>query len=52
VVVNKMDTVKWAKSIFLELKDSIEPILKKAGFQVANTQFIPLSASEGHNMLR
>ena len=37
VVVNKMDTVKWAKSNFLDIKESLEPMIKEAGFLLANT---------------
>lgn len=37
VVINKMDTVKWAKSNFLELKESLEPSIKESGFLLANT---------------
>ena len=52
VVVNKMDTVKWAKSNFLEIKASLEPIIKESGFLIADTQFVPISANEGFNLLR
>jgi translation elongation factor EF-1alpha len=32
-----MDTVKWAKTNFLEIKQSMEPVIKEAGFLLADT---------------
>jgi len=39
-----MDTVKWSKNKFDQIKEALEPELLKFGFLRSNIQFIPVSA--------
>lgn len=52
VVVNKMDTVKWAKSKFDIMKAGILNIASKVGYLVPNVKFIPMAALSGSNIIQ
>ncbi|RLG65503.1 translation elongation factor EF-1 subunit alpha [archaeon] len=53
VAINKMDdaTVNWSKERFEEVKNGIEDLLKKAGYDVNKVPIIPVSAWTGDNLL-
>jgi len=52
VLINKMDAVKWDESKFKEVKQGVEALLKSVGYNLAETQFIPISAYEGDNVVK
>jgi len=52
ILVNKMETMKWARAKFDELRQFIEPMLWELEFSIANTMFIPVSGLEGHNLVK
>lgn len=52
VLVNKMDTVKYAQTKFDEIKEQVSKVMKMAGFKMEQTQFIPVSAYEGDNVVK
>lgn len=52
VLVNKMDTVKYAESKFNEVKEQVSKVMKMAGFKMESTPFIPISAYEGDNVVK
>jgi translation elongation factor EF-1alpha len=47
-----METMKWARAKFDELRQFIEPMLWDLEFSIANTMFIPVSGLEGHNLVK
>jgi translation elongation factor EF-1alpha len=47
-----METMKWARAKFDELRQFIEPMLWELEFSIANTMFIPVSGLEGHNLVK
>lgn len=52
VLVNKMDTVKYDGAKFNSVKDEISKLLQTVGYKLDQTQFIPLSALEGDNVVK
>jgi small GTP-binding protein len=52
VAVNKMDTVKYSKERFEDIKLSLSPFLNKIGFADKNITFIPISAYNAENITR
>lgn len=52
VVVNKMDSVDWAESRFLEVKQKLEPFLKGVGYNPKkDVHFMPISGQKGYGLL-
>ena len=47
-----METMKWARAKFDELRQFIEPMLWELNFSIANTVFIPVSGADGHNLIK
>ncbi|XP_055913848.1 protein HBS1 [Eupeodes corollae] len=52
VVINKMDTVNWAKERFDEIVGKLSGFLKRAGFRVSDVTFIPCSGLTGENLTK
>ncbi len=51
VMVNKMDTVKWEKARYEEIKREVGEYLKKVGYNPEKILFVPMSGWLGDNML-
>ena len=49
VAVNKMDLVGWSQERFEEIRHQVEQLLPR--LQIANVQYIPLSALSGDNVV-
>ena len=47
-----METMKWTRTKFDQLRQFIEPMLWELEFSIANTMFIPVSGLEGHNITK
>lgn len=52
VAVNKMDTMKWAKNKYYEIKNYLEKLAEQEGFLRQNLTFLPISALSGANILK
>ena len=54
VCVNKMDadTVQFSKERFNDIKGEMEQYVKKIGFSLEKTQFVPVSGWSGENMVK
>lgn len=47
-----METMKWSRTKFDELRQFIEPMLWELNFSIANTVFIPISGLDGQNLIK
>lgn len=52
VVVNKLDTVGWAKERFDEIVQKLKIFLKQAGFKDSDVNYIPCSGLTGENLVK
>jgi elongation factor 1 alpha-like protein len=52
VVVNKLDTVGWAKERFDEIVAKLKIFLKQAGFKDSDLNYIPCSGLSGENLVK
>uniref|UniRef100_A0A2M4A8K3 Putative elongation factor 1 alpha n=1 Tax=Anopheles triannulatus TaxID=58253 RepID=A0A2M4A8K3_9DIPT len=52
VVVNKLDTVGWAKERFDEIVGKLKVFLKQAGFRDADVTYVPCSGLTGENLVK
>ena len=52
VAVNKMDTMKWAKNKYYEIKNYLEKLAEEEGFLRQHLVFLPISAISGANVLK
>lgn len=52
VAVNKMDTVKWSRERFEEIKTQMSSLLRSIRFNLDTIAFIPCSGLLGQNILR
>jgi len=52
VAINKMDEVNYEKAKFEELQKELEKLLTGIGFKAETTQYIPISAIQGDNMVK
>ncbi|XP_053680134.1 protein HBS1 [Anopheles nili] len=52
VVVNKLDTVGWAKERFDEIVHKLKVFLKQAGFRDADVTYVPCSGLTGENLVK
>lgn len=50
IVVNKLDGVHYSQKVFEEIKDGLKDTIGR--LEIANIQFIPLSALSGDNMVQ
>lgn len=51
VAVNKMDSVKWDKARFEEIKKETSNFIKKVGYNPKTVPFVPISGWNGDNMI-
>ena len=51
VAVNKMDSVKWSKDRFEEIKKEVSNFIKKVGYNPKKVPFVPISGWNGDNMI-
>jgi len=51
VGVNKMDSIKYSKDRFDEIKKEVGGFIKKIGYNPATVAFVPISGWHGDNML-
>jgi len=53
VAINKMDekTINWSEQRYDEIKKEVGDYAKKIGFNIAKTNFVPISGFNGDNML-
>lgn len=51
VGVNKMDSVAYAETRFLEIKREVSDFIKKIGYKPASVAMVPISGWNGDNML-
>jgi elongation factor 1-alpha len=52
VLVNKMDTVGYKEDEYKKIVSDVSVILKQAGYNPANIQFIPISGFKGDNLAK
>lgn len=52
VVVNKLDTVNWAKDRFEEIVSKLRIFLRQAGFKESDVTYIPCSGLSGENLVK
>ncbi|XP_065338956.1 protein HBS1 isoform X2 [Cloeon dipterum] len=52
VVVNKLDTVGWDQTRFLEVANKLGSFLRQAGFRDADVCFVPCSGLSGENLTK
>lgn len=52
VAVNKMETMKWAKNKYYEIRNCLEKLAEDVGFLRQNLEFLPISALSGANVLK
>ncbi|XP_067935703.1 HBS1-like protein isoform X3 [Watersipora subatra] len=52
VAINKMDTVNWSQTRFLEIASKLSVFLKQTGFKDADIQYIPCSGLNGVNIVK
>ncbi|MFH1972527.1 MAG: translation elongation factor EF-1 subunit alpha [archaeon] len=52
IAVNKMDTVKYDEAQFNKVKAEVSKLLQQVGYKPATTQFIPISALKGDNLVK
>jgi len=50
VLVNKMDTVGYKEEEYKKVKDDVSALIKQAGYNPAETEFIPISGLKGDNL--
>uniref|UniRef100_A0A1B6DUA2 Tr-type G domain-containing protein n=2 Tax=Clastoptera arizonana TaxID=38151 RepID=A0A1B6DUA2_9HEMI len=50
VAINKLDTVSWSETRFLEIAHKLNVFLKQAGFREKDVMFIPCSGLTGENL--
>lgn len=50
VLVNKMDTVEYKEEEYKKIKEDVSVLLKQAGYNPAETEFIPASGLKGDNL--
>lgn len=51
VVINKLDTVAWSESRFLEITQKLGTFLKQAGFRESDIVYVPCSGLTGENLV-
>lgn len=51
VAVNKMDTCDWSKERFEYVKESVQELLKKVGYDVDKIPIVPISGWTGDNLV-
>jgi len=52
IAINKMDTVNFDEAKFNKIKEEVSKILKMMQYNLANVQFIPVSALHGENVTK
>jgi elongation factor 1-alpha len=52
VAINKMDTVEYKEEAFNKVKEDVSTIIKQAGYNPAETQFLPVSGLMGDNVAK
>jgi len=52
VVVNKLDTVGWDQTRFLEVANKLGAFLRQAGYRDADVSFVPCSGLSGENLTK
>lgn len=50
VVVNKLDTVGWDQTRFLEIANKLGSFLRQAGYRDSDVSFVPCSGLSGQNL--
>lgn len=50
VAINKLDTVGWSETRFLEIATKLNTFLKQAGFREKDVTFVPCSGLTGENL--
>ncbi|XP_059475209.1 protein HBS1 isoform X2 [Neocloeon triangulifer] len=52
VVVNKLDTVSWDQTRFLEIANKLGAFLRQAGYRDTDVSFVPCSGLSGENLTK
>lgn len=50
VAINKLDTVGWSETRFLEIATKLNTFLRQAGFREKDVTFVPCSGLTGENL--